>query len=292
VVRMGSAAPSLPFARVERSSVPIRLVPGSRLYAATPDAGRLEVLLHVGWIDADDVVMEALAAALLERPAKATAAGAVLTAYAGSEAFGEVEIEIREGHRPTTYVAKGRVHDLDQLFDQLNARYFDGALERPKLDWRASASRRNFGAYVASYDLVVIDMRLDREDVPEEIVSCVLYHELLHKKHGVTVSGGRRSSHSAAFRRDEARHPAFLRAEAFLGKLAGRDAQVGTKPPPSDMARTKRPAVRSTRRTTKGAAYAPPAQRPDPPEPKAKVGRNVPCPCGSGHKYKRCCGKA
>jgi hypothetical protein len=24
--------------------------------------------------------------------------------------------------------------------------------------------------------------------------------------------------------------------------------------------------------------------------PKAKVGRNAPCPCGSGKKYKRCCG--
>jgi len=24
---------------------------------------------------------------------------------------------------------------------------------------------------------------------------------------------------------------------------------------------------------------------------KAKVGRNDPCPCGSGKKYKNCCGK-
>jgi uncharacterized protein len=33
----------------------------------------------------------------------------------------------------------------------------------------------------------------------------------------------------------------------------------------------------------------------DPPEPRrnaAKVGRNDPCPCGSGKKYKRCCGGA
>ena len=25
-------------------------------------------------------------------------------------------------------------------------------------------------------------------------------------------------------------------------------------------------------------------------EPPAKVGRNEPCPCGSGKKYKKCCG--
>jgi SWIM/SEC-C metal-binding protein len=32
----------------------------------------------------------------------------------------------------------------------------------------------------------------------------------------------------------------------------------------------------------------------NPPEPRvaeAKVGRNDPCPCGSGKKYKKCCGK-
>ena len=29
-----------------------------------------------------------------------------------------------------------------------------------------------------------------------------------------------------------------------------------------------------------------------PPKPKPKVGRNAPCPCGSGHKFKRCCGAA
>jgi len=27
------------------------------------------------------------------------------------------------------------------------------------------------------------------------------------------------------------------------------------------------------------------------PAKKVKVGRNDPCPCGSGKKYKKCCGK-
>ena len=26
-------------------------------------------------------------------------------------------------------------------------------------------------------------------------------------------------------------------------------------------------------------------------KPMAKVGRNAPCPCGSGKKYKKCCGR-
>ena len=36
------------------------------------------------------------------------------------------------------------------------------------------------------------------------------------------------------------------------------------------------------------ADIKPPAPRP---EKQKKVGRNDPCPCGSGKKYKRCCGK-
>jgi SWIM/SEC-C metal-binding protein len=31
--------------------------------------------------------------------------------------------------------------------------------------------------------------------------------------------------------------------------------------------------------------------RPKPKEAEKKVGRNDPCPCGSGRKYKKCCGK-
>ncbi|MGN1105021.1 MAG: SEC-C metal-binding domain-containing protein [Huintestinicola sp.] len=28
----------------------------------------------------------------------------------------------------------------------------------------------------------------------------------------------------------------------------------------------------------------------NPPAKKKKIGRNEPCPCGSGKKYKKCCG--
>ena len=31
--------------------------------------------------------------------------------------------------------------------------------------------------------------------------------------------------------------------------------------------------------------------KPQPAKRAAKIGRNQPCPCGSGKKYKRCCGR-
>ena len=48
--------------------------------------------------------------------------------------------------------------------------------------------------------------------------------------------------------------------------------------------------------TSSSTAVKPRPARPQPagkvkPELKAKVGRNDPCPCGSGKKYKHCCGK-
>lgn len=33
----------------------------------------------------------------------------------------------------------------------------------------------------------------------------------------------------------------------------------------------------------------PPEEEEEPPPPKTKIGRNDPCPCGSGKKFKRCC---
>ena len=34
-----------------------------------------------------------------------------------------------------------------------------------------------------------------------------------------------------------------------------------------------------------------PTQKPSPVRAQKKVGRNDPCPCGSGKKYKKCCGR-
>jgi len=34
-----------------------------------------------------------------------------------------------------------------------------------------------------------------------------------------------------------------------------------------------------------------PASAPAVTAPRAKIGRNEPCPCGSGKKYKKCCGQ-
>ena len=75
--------------------------------------------------------------------------------------------------------------------------------------------------------------------------------------------------------------------------------EAGIPPPPG-----KKPSDRTTRVTKmtekgRGAGFGfaiPVRPRPrtpsDPSPPKQKIGRNEPCPCGSGRKYKHCCGSA
>ncbi len=67
--------------------------------------------------------------------------------------------------------------------------------------------------------MVMLSVSLDDPSVPAFVVDFVMYHELLHKKHGVTLANGRRMAHTPAFRADEllfARdHEAFAHLKAL-----------------------------------------------------------------------------
>jgi preprotein translocase subunit SecA len=48
-------------------------------------------------------------------------------------------------------------------------------------------------------------------------------------------------------------------------------------------------APRPSRPAPLTASHGPGERRPEPGRPGHKIGRNDPCPCGSGKKYKKCC---
>lgn len=127
------------------------------------------------------------------------------------------------GHEDTSpLVQPGRVHDLEASFVRINHVFFGGALARPRLRWSARATWRKFGHYDFVRDELVLSRSLDDPSVPLEIVDFVMYHELLHKVHGITRQGTRRIAHTPAFRRDERRYPDFEAAERFLQALSAR----------------------------------------------------------------------
>ena len=120
--------------------------------------------------------------------------------------------------------AAGAAHDLAVSFARVNREYFDGRMPRPHLKWSDRVTSCRFGYYASTEDIVSISCSLDAPDVPAFVVDFVVYHELLHKKHGARWQNGRRSVHTRAFREEERRFARFTESEAALTRLARRYA--------------------------------------------------------------------
>ena len=73
-------------------------------------------------------------------------------------------------------------------------------------------------------DVDVLDLRtaVDDPQVPASLLDFVMYHELLHKKHGVTMVNGRRLVHTPGFHTDERQFPGYNSAKDRLDGLAMR----------------------------------------------------------------------
>lgn len=95
------------------------------------------------------------------------------------------------------------VYDLDSMFDVLNQKYFNNVLPKPMLAWTRRANFRTLGTYNYHWDIICISNALNDKRVPEIAVSFVLYHEMLHIKHGLHNINGKAFSHTPEFRVDE-----------------------------------------------------------------------------------------
>lgn len=114
---------------------------------------------------------------------------------------------------------RGDEYDLEELFDELNARFFDGTLRKPTLGWSVQPSRRRMGHYDLAHEAIVVNRALDCPDVPQLAVEFVLYHEMLHVKHPAETCTGRYRVHTEAFRADECRFPRIEEAKRMLASI-------------------------------------------------------------------------
>jgi hypothetical protein len=117
-------------------------------------------------------------------------------------------------------VAGGAFHDLGAGFDRVNAAYFAGEMLRPRLSWSRQITSCKFGRYDALRDALMISATLDSAEVPAFVVDFVVYHELLHKKHGIQWQSGRRTVHTPAFRAEERCFHKCAEADEWIGRLA------------------------------------------------------------------------
>lgn len=114
---------------------------------------------------------------------------------------------------------EGRYYNLEEVFDSLNERFFFGLLGRPQLTWSEHHAKRLLGHYDAAHNTIVVSRVFDRPSSPRYAIEYLLYHEMLHLKHPVSVRGTRRCVHSAAFKADERMFPQLDLALAFLKRL-------------------------------------------------------------------------
>ncbi len=121
-----------------------------------------------------------------------------------------------------TEISPLKVHDaydLSAMFDSLNAEYFNSALPKPMLAWTTRANYRTLGTYNFHWDIICLSRILNDSRVPEVAVRYVLYHEMLHIKHGLQNVAGRSFAHTPEFRRDEMRFKGWEEASAIHQKL-------------------------------------------------------------------------
>lgn len=114
---------------------------------------------------------------------------------------------------------EGRYYHLEEVFDSLNVRFFGGLLGRPELTWSEKIAKRALGHYDAAHNTIVVSRIFDRPSSPRYAIEYLLYHEMLHLKHPVTLRGLRRTVHSRAFKADEALFPQLKEALAFIRRL-------------------------------------------------------------------------
>ncbi len=172
---------------------------------------QIVVRMHRMFLAADEQVLADIAAFIKNRSAFTPNLRSFIRSH------GHLISPARQRRSPV--VSSGRVHDLTVLFEELNERYFSGAISS-SITWgsrspRYGVRKRNMGSYDRKRDLIRISRYLDRKAVPRCYVEYVVYHEMLHAAVGVQQKNGRCLIHTAEFRRREKLFHDYDRAMAW-----------------------------------------------------------------------------
>ncbi|MGE0129608.1 MAG: hypothetical protein AB7U82_16135 [Blastocatellales bacterium] len=179
---------------------------------------------HIGFQSGDQQVWQALLQCALVEPTSADEQ--LYREFSESEDFNETLFEFESFAAPPAPPTRGHAHDLDESFARVNAVYFNNQMPKPRLVWNRTLTARKFGHYQPGRDTIMISITLDAPGVPDHVLDFVMYHELLHKKHGSMIVNGRRLAHSPAFRADERQFAGYEEAERLIHELAMRQRGV------------------------------------------------------------------
>jgi hypothetical protein len=179
--------------------------------------GVLEVRLHHMFLVAPDPVIDALASYIRGSD---HAASSALDHFIQRHRRLIRRVPAHVRRQRVRIHARGRYHDLQAIFDELDEAFFDGSVDCA-ITWgpapRASLPRKSIklGSYSADARLIRIHPALDQPVVPRYFVSWIVFHEMLHHRHGVSRRGGKRCVHTADFCADEQAYPDYAAARAW-----------------------------------------------------------------------------
>lgn len=185
--------------------------------------GRLYVRLSDLLEGAPESVLEALAHILLakiyRKSIEPTHAARFRRHVASRDITAKAHLVRQIRGRKRIVSAKGHVYHLEEIFDDLNHRFFHGLLARPQMTWSQVRSRQSLGHYDPAHNAIVVSKIFDHPLVPRCAVDYIVYHEMLHLKHPVKLRGSRRCVHGAEFQAEEKLFPHLQQAKAFLKTL-------------------------------------------------------------------------
>lgn len=122
---------------------------------------------------------------------------------------------------------KGEIYDLEEIFEELNTRYFHGLMARPQLGWSPTCSRTTLGHYDPSHNAIVISRLFDSRKASRVIVNFVMFHEMLHLKYPTEHKAARRCVHTKEFKEAEREFEGYHQAKTTLREFLGYPVLAG-----------------------------------------------------------------
>ncbi len=188
------------------------------LYKIQKTGNTVNLTVNEGFINAPEEIWLALAKVSIFGKDKNISQ--LIRKFESSEEYSDVLLELDLVAQVLSENSQGQFYDLDELFNKINHEYFKGILVKPRLTWSQFYTYRKFGHYERARDRVAISLTLDNARIPQHVIEFVLYHELLHKYHGVKWVNGKRMVHSPEFRREEKKFKWYKDASNWLKKLS------------------------------------------------------------------------
>ncbi|HEX4772670.1 MAG TPA: M48 family peptidase [Bryobacteraceae bacterium] len=223
------------YERVFRSLKPHHPVPGVtirfRRYANANSRirladGRLIVDISDLLESAPAPVQEALAYVLLSKLYRKRLDPRFLARYRRylnrSDVRRSLHLVKQERGRKTIRAPQGKFYDLNELFQELNFRYFGGLMCAPTLGWSVRPSRTTLAHYDPSHHVIVLSCLLDSGDAPRLVVEFIVFHEMLHLRFPTEHRGLRRCVHTSAFKEAERTFEGYKEAREQLTRFLER----------------------------------------------------------------------